>query len=266
MPKKIDAEKQQQLNRDNLYELYCIKHMKMQDIADIIGVSLGTVRLNLIKNNIEIRDRKIRLKPNLKFGMLTTINLAYYNNDGTEIWNCKCECGNTCKVKSTSLSEKKKKSCGCIKYDGHNNMKHNLCYTRLYNIHQKMISRCYKEYEKSYKYYGGRGITVCDEWRGENGFINFYNWSINNGYKDNLSIDRVDVEGNYCPSNCRWATYKTQQNNRTNNRMLKYKGVNYTLSELADKFNMPQDRLWARLKLGWDLEKALITPKMKKNK
>ena len=127
-----------------------------------------------------------------------------------------------------------------------------------------MKKRCYNENSKSYKSYGERGIIICKEWL--NDFINFYNWSIKNGYADNLSIDRIDVNGNYEPNNCRWATQKEQANNTRRNRYLTYKGETHTISEWSDIFNLKSGTIRARLAHGYTPEQALEMPINKYNK
>lgn len=136
---------------------------------------------------------------------------------------CKCECGNEIKVRGHDLRTGNTKSCGCLKKETSVlvNITHGMGNTRLYRIWRGMKQRCKCESQASYKNYGGRGITVCDEW--ENDFKTFYDWAMVNGYKDNLTIDRKDVNGNYEPSNCKWATYKEQANNRRNRRVEKYR-------------------------------------------
>lgn len=112
-----------------------------------------------------------------------------------------------------------------------------------------MKGRCYnRNRKKDYEEYGARGIIICDEWLNkENGFINFYNWSINNGYDDNLSIDRINVNGNYEPLNCRWATDKIQANNKTTTIYIEYNGENKPLSYWSEKYNIPYDALNNRI-------------------
>jgi hypothetical protein len=123
-----------------------------------------------------------------------------------------------------------------------------------------MKSRCYCESNNRYLSYGARGIVICPEWLGVNGLINFYNWSINNGYNDTLTIDRVDTDGNYSPNNCRWTTYKIQENNKTNNKYIECNGESHTLGEWSDITGINLSTIWARLNRGWSEEKAILTP------
>lgn len=138
--------------------------------------------------------------------------------------------------------------------------------TRLYRTWRNMRNRCYNQNIKAYKDYGGRGIKVCDEWLDkDNGFINFYNWAINNDYKNNLTIDRINNDGDYEPSNCRWVTRLEQNHNRRNSIKLTYNNETIHISELAKKYNLTRDCLLQRLYvLNWDLEKALLTPSKRK--
>ena len=153
-----------------------------------------------------------------KFNRLTVIARAENNKQGKARWLCKCDCGNIKIILGDSLKSGKTISCGCAHSEiskimqKQNCVKHNMSFTPLYKIWHSMKQRCYYKQNISYKYYGARGITVCNEWKDD--FMSFYNWAINNGYKKGLSIDRINVEGNYEPTNCRWATAKEQANNR----------------------------------------------------
>lgn len=203
------------------------------------------------------RHAKLANLTGLRFGKLTVIS---YNYNGT--WHCLCDCGNYTDKLTSDIKKGKYPNCGCEKYWWKGNSKHNHCNERIYNIYEKMKSRCYTEQCKEYNNYGKRGIIMCDEWLGENGFKHFYDWAMSNGYQDNLSIDRINVNGNYEPNNCRWANNKTQSNNKRNNHYVEYQGVAHTIAEWAEIYNMPYDRLHMRIKHGWEIEKALLTPKM----
>ena len=152
-----------------------------------------------------------------RFGRLTVIESCGKASDRHILWLCKCDCGNERVISGNSLRSSLTKSCGCFNSDivTKRNIKHNGCGTRLYAIWKNMNTRCKNTNNPRFKDYGGRGIKICSEWKE---FINFRIWAMSNEYSKNLTIDRVNVNGNYEPLNCRWATYKEQNNNKRNSR------------------------------------------------
>lgn len=134
---------------------------------------------------------------------------------------------------------------------------HGMTGTRIHNIWRSIKRRCYTKSHIEYKRYGGRGITACDEWQE---FIPFYEWSMKNGYQDNLTIDRIDPDGNYAPDNCRWATQKEQQNNRRNNHLITYNGKTQTAKQWSEELNIKNSTIITRLSRGWSVERTLNTP------
>lgn len=186
-------------------------------------------------------------------GFLKVIRPTGTSYKRDKLWICKCECGNELLVSASRLNKSRIKSCGC--HNGDNFKKHGLGKTRISVIWSGMKQRC--NHNKNHY----ENVLYCDEW---NDFMNFYEWSMNNGYSDELTLDRIDVTGNYEPSNCRWVSQKVQQNNRTNNTIYSFNGEEHTLSEWSDITGIGRSTLSARiLKLKWSVEKALSTPLQK---
>lgn len=141
---------------------------------------------------------------------------------------------------------------------GSGNYKHGLRHKRIYNIWRNMWHRCTNPSDPGYRNYGGRGISVCKEWKDPKVFAD---WAYKNGYSDNLTIDRIDVNGNYEPSNCRWATYATQANNKTNSVFIEYNGESHTFAEWEKITGISSKTIWARIRhYGWGVEEALSAP------
>ena len=201
-----------------------------------------------------------------RFGKLVAIKTIGKNKNGGYLWQCKCDCGNEIIANVGNLKNGHTKSCGCLRVDRckMNFTKHGLEHTRLYGIWSDMRLRCYDEKNIAYHRYGGRGITICDEWK--NDVKAFYDWATANGYKDSLTIDRIDNDGNYCPENCRWATVKEQASNRRSNILVTHNGKTQTMKKWANEVGTPYKVVWARMqKLGWSAERALTEP-VKKGK
>jgi len=198
---------------------------------------------------------------NKKFGRLTVIKPATYNTKQRSwYWECKCECGNICVINGQRLRNGGTQSCGCFNID---RMKerfttHGKSNSDLNHVFVAMKQRCNNPKCKDYHNYGGRGIMICPEW--EN-FEVFYEWAINNGYTKGLTIDRINNNGNYEPSNCRWATYKEQNSNHRRNRLITFQGKTLTRTQWASLKGIKTSTLVSRLDyLGWSIEKALTTP------
>lgn len=161
-------------------------------------------------------------------------------------------------VSGQELRKGDTKSCGCIKseMDLTRNKTHGESNTRLYRIWKRMRQRCNDVNSSDYSHYGGRGICVCDEW--QNDYHAFRNWAMANGYNDQLTLDRIDVDGSYNPDNCRFVTMKTQSNNRTNNQAIEYNGETHTIAEWSDLTGIQYGTLYNRIyTYGWSPERAL---------
>lgn len=198
------------------------------------------------------------------FGRLTVIEYSHTDKGGNAYWRCQCECGKQATVRGNSLRNGKIKSCGCLLSEATHNRatKHNLYKHPLYSIWQAIKSRCFRKTETNYKNYGGRGISMDDNWKKD--FKTFFDWAIENGYKTGLSIDRINNNGNYEPSNCRWTSRKTQQRNTRRNVYLTFNNETHCISEWAELYGIKVNTLYARLRHGWSLEKTLLTPVQEK--
>ena len=183
-----------------------------------------------------------------KFNHLTVLSKSDKNESGKIKYKCECDCENKTIVfvNRTDLQNGHTTSCGCYAIDNTRERatKHGLSNERLYDIWRAMRYRCRNETDSRYFRYGGRGIKVCDEW---NDFETFYNWAMQNGYEPDLSIDRIDNDGDYCPENCRWVNDITQANNKCTNRNVEYNGVTHTVSEWARLFGVHKETLRYRI-------------------
>lgn len=195
-----------------------------------------------------------------KFNRWTVLRRAG-TEDRKSTWLCKCDCGTVRVVKGYTLKHGYSKSCGCFERELHVKRLtvHGKSNTRLFRIWQAMKTRCYNPNSEDFKWYGGRGIQVCDEWLQD--FQNFYKWAIANGYRDDLTIDRIEVNGNYEPKNCRWVSQKVQCSNTRNNLIICFRGQEKTLKEWCDELGLRYGTVHSRLNsYGWSVEKALMTP------
>ena len=179
---------------------------------------------------------------------------------GQALWLCKCDCGNEARIRGSCLRRGESKSCGCLASELASSRlrTHGKSKTRLFKIWSCMKERCLKPYHKSYADYGGRGITICDKWTSN--FEAFFQWAMSNGYSETLSIDRIDTNGNYEPSNCKWSNAMEQANNRRSSRKLYFDGQEKTISEWAATRGLHPDTLLRRLKNGWSTSDAILTP------
>lgn len=194
-----------------------------------------------------------------KFGMLTVVEpVQYWNGRSTQwYWKVRCDCGNEKTAKPRDVISGHQVSCGCYRKNRPGvSLRHGMSHTHLHNIWCGMNNRCNPEHSSS-KGYGKRGITICEEW---SVFENFRDWAFQNGYEDGLTIERKDVNGNYCPENCTWIPLGKQARNRRTTRWVEYQGRTMSLAEAAEIAGLPYKQVHYRLKKGWSLERALSEP------
>lgn len=195
-----------------------------------------------------------------RFGRLLVIENLGINSHGSTLHRCVCDCGNIKDIPISYLKTNHTQSCGCLVKDMHTT--HNLSDHRLYQIHQSMLKRCYNKNHIAYCNYGGRGIVVCDEWKKD--FIAFYKWSLSNGYDAHLTLDRIDNNGNYEPSNCRWVTKSEQTRNTRKNVYFTHKGVTKTISEWSKETDIPITTLRRRILENRPLGEIFSKERLKK--
>lgn len=207
-----------------------------------------------------------------RFGKLIVVDdTGFRTKSGFIQWLCSCDCGDTTIVSTGNLLNGNTQSCGCLRNEAtvKKNKTHGHSKERLYRIWSHMKERCYSKTYDHYNNYGGRGITVCDEWL--NDYMSFREWAYKNGYDENAkhgecTIDRINVNGNYCPENCRWVDMKTQHGNTTQNKYITFNGETHCFSEWENILGLSRGILSQRINRdGWSIEKALTTP-IKTNK
>ncbi len=194
----------------------------------------------------------------LRYGRFTVVRRVENSKSGCSRWLCRCDCGEERVHTAGALNYGEIQSCGCLGKESRlrSNTRHGGSKTKLYRVWHSMKDRCSLETCSAFKHYGGRGISVCEEWKD---YQVFHDWAMSSGYKEGLSIDRIDVNGNYEPSNCRWVSKDVQANNTTANKVLCHNGESRTMSEWAKILGISYSTLAKRLHDGWSVEKALTT-------
>ena len=197
-----------------------------------------------------------------RFGRLTVIGFDRYEKSSHSArWVCKCDCGKKKSVLASCLKAGQTTSCGCFASEqkSKRSRTHGIGNSdRLYRIWSGMKSRCYSQSDRNFKRYGARGIEVCQEWQTD--FLSFRGWALSNGYKDDLTVDRIDNNGPYSPSNCRWVDKAVQNNNRRSNAFIAYGGTTHTISEWAALTGIKPGTLAYRKSHGWSDDECIEVP------
>ena len=188
-----------------------------------------------------------------RFGRLVVLAKTSSDKHGKTHWKCQCVCGGIANPTTADLMSGNTTSCGCLRTEKviASSTKHGKRHTRIYSEWLNMKERCNNPKTKNFIHYGGRGITICEEWK--NNFQAFYDWAMSNGYEEHLTIDRIDVNGNYEPSNCRWATRKEQANNRrirVDAKIISFDGESHTLTEWSKITGLSYWQIYRRYKAG----------------
>lgn len=268
------------IQKENIINAYTKDNKTITDIAKEFHLGTKTIRKILKDNNVQIKrnyykyldlenlkdyivnfdEKTTRAKKDMigkRFGKLTVI--LRLKNLGTQtVYFCKCDCGNTRVVRAWCLRAGQVSDCGCvskkIKAQHTKELKttHGHSRTKLYSVWSSMKGRCFCKTDKHYNNYGGRGITVCDEWK--NSFETFEKWASSSGYKEGLTIERINVNGNYEPSNCTWITRHEQCFNKTNSRKIYLQNIGKTAGEWSEIFHLKECNIYAYAKThNWQL-------------
>lgn len=195
----------------------------------------------------------------VRSGKLVAIERKESTSRGSVRWLCQCDCGNQSIVIASNFRKGQSKSCGCSIYEVKHGGARKGKETRTYQSWLHMRQRCLNESNDSYHNYGGRGITICSEWD------DFEKFLYDMGERPHgLTIDRIDNNKGYYKENCRWASKKTQLRNKRNNRIISWRGKDYTAIELCEMHGISHQVFTSRLKIGWDIDRAITQPVKKK--
>ena len=238
-------------NRDKYYNCTCSCGTK----KIVLGANLrkGLSKSCGCKKGEKIHERFFLDRTGKKYNRLTCIKWEHRKNG--IYWLCKCECGNETWVESSNLGSGSVKSCGCAL--NHVNQVHGMSHTRIHSIWSKMMDRCHNPNSNQYKWYGAEGKTVCDEWHGTDGFIRFYEWALANGYTDDLTIERKDVNRGYSPDNCCWIPHNQQTWNTRVSKRLTVNGETLSVPQLSQKYGVSKANIHNRIDLGWSPEEIV---------
>ncbi len=198
---------------------------------------------------------------NMRFGRLTvlyrTADRVLPSGKHEVMYECVCDCGNHKAVRLSSLRNGNTKSCGCYRNEcsSARRTRHGMSDSKLYGVWNSMKDRCESISNRSYPLYGGRGIKVCSDWHDASVFIQ---WALSNGYREGLTLDRIDGNGDYCPDNCRWVDHIVQNNNTSRNHLLFHDGRSQTIAEWSRETGIPYGTIKSRVnKYGWSADDAL---------
>lgn len=209
---------------------------------------------------------------NQRFGRLVATSIAFRRNGA--YWSCQCECGSSTVVRAALLRNGTVASCGCgsreqarlncQKWRMRNEHIPEQLRSGLKNCYRNMLRRCTDPTDKRWDCYGGRGIKVCNEWAGLDGRRRFYDWALQAGYAKGLQIDRINVEGDYCPDNCRFVDCVVQANNTRRNRVITWEGRSMTMAEWAKELGLTYGAIQHRLNRGWPMERIASQPQRRR--